>query len=294
LAKIRRFTVPSAQPLLVYLLSASGLKRPAVKNLLKFGAVAVNGKEIRQFDHPLSAGDEVTLGDPHSALATSRLQHAGIQPVYEDESLIVVDKPTGLLTVATDKEKQDTLFVRLNEYLHGQDPARPARGWVVHRLDQDTSGLVLFAKSESVKAQLQEMWPSVIKTYFAVVESGPPEVAGTVTTFLSENRKSLKVYSSDRQTPGARQATTHYRLLKSQDGISLLEVRLETGRKHQIRVHLAGLRCPVVGDQRYGATSNACRRLALHACRLEFKHPVTAEPLSFQSPLPAKLNRLIS
>ena len=270
------------------------IKRTAVKNLLKFDAVAVNGKVVRQFDHPLIRGDEVTVGNPRAAAAISRLEHAGIQSVYEDDALIVVDKPSGLLTVATDREKHDTLFVRLNAYLKGHAPTPQTRAWVVHRLDQETSGLVLFAKSESVKQQLQEAWPTVKKFYWAVVEGCPKIDEGTISNYLIENRKSFKVFASDRPTPVARMSTTHFRLLKTQDDRSLVEVRLETGRKHQIRVHLAGMGCPVVGDARYGAISNACGRLALHACQLDLSHPVTHEPLSFHSPLPNPLRKLFS
>jgi 23S rRNA pseudouridine1911/1915/1917 synthase len=254
----------------------------------------VNGTVVRQFDHPLVRGDEVTVGNPRAAAAASRLDHAGIQSVYEDDALFVVDKPSGLLTVATDREKRDTLFVRLNAYLKGRGPSRQTRVWVVHRLDQETSGLVLFAKSELVKQRLQEAWPTVKKFYLAVVEGGPTTDKGTISNYLTENRKSLKVFASDQPTPEARIAITHFRLLKTQDDRSLVEVRLETGRKHQIRVHLAGMGCPVVGDVRYGAISNASCRLALHACRLDLSHPITCEPLSLHSPLPSALRRLVS
>jgi 23S rRNA pseudouridine1911/1915/1917 synthase len=204
----------------------------------------------------------------------------------------VVDKPSGLLTVATDREKRDTLFVRLNGYLKVRAPSRQSRVWVVHRLDQETSGLVLFAKSEPVKRQLQENWPTVKKFYWAVVEGCPKTDEGTITNYLIENRKSLKVFASDQPTPEARIAISHFHLLKTDGTRSLVEVRLETGRKHQIRVHLAGMGCPVVGDVRYGAISNACGRLALHACQLDLSHPVTHEPLSFRSPLPPMLRKL--
>ena len=293
LAILRRSTIQCGEPLLAYLLPALGLKRKVVKELLRRGAVMVNGKSVSQFDHWLSPGDEVIVSDRKTAIATTRLEHARIRPVFEDESLIVVDKPSGLLTVATDRQKSDTLFVRLNEYLRARDSARAARAYVVHRLDQETSGLVLFAKSEAVKRQLQEAWPTVEKMYWAVVEGQPTAQEGTVTNFLFENKQSLKVCSSDREVWGARQAITQYRVLRTGDGTSLLEVYLKTGRKHQIRVHLAGLGCPVLGDRKYGSPSTAINRLALHAGRLSLTHPTTGRPLSLESPLPKAFAKLL-
>ena len=171
--------------------------------------------------------------------------------------------------------------MRLNAYLSGRDASQHARGWVVHRLDRETSGLVLFAKSELIKAQLQEAWSAVEKTYWALVEGRPATDEGTISNYLSENRKSLKVFGSDRQTPGARKAITHYRLLKSHGGLSLLEVRLETGRKHQIRAHLAYAGCPVVGDARYGAASNTCGRMALSCLSTGFCSSRDSRTLKF-------------
>lgn len=299
----RRLTVTQGQPLLAYLLGGWGLKRGAAKNLLKFGAVAVNDRAVRQFDHPLSPGDVVTVSDLRSAAALARLEQARIHPVYEDESLIAVDKPTGLLTVATDDEKLDTLFVYLNEYLRERTggvlsrgaAAREvsARAVVVHRLDRETSGLVLFAKSESIRGLLQAAWPTVEKTYLAVTLGRPPQDEGTIHNYLSEDAKTLKVYASRQPHAGAQEATTRYRVHKSGEKLSLLEVRLETGRKHQIRVHLAGLGCPVVGDRRYGGKAAAGKRLALHAGELSFTHPVSGVRLTLTSPLPKALERLV-
>ncbi len=287
----RQLMVARSELLLEYLLDALGLNRKHVKNLLKFGAVAVNGATVKQFDHRLSPGDEVLVSDAQTARAAGRLEYARIQLVYEDDALIVLDKPAGLLVVATDRDKTDTLYFRLNAYLRQRDPAQQERAWVVHRIDQETSGLVLFAKSEPVKCQLQAAWPAVEKIYWAVVEGRPSVDQGTITSYLTQS-KSLKVFSSDHSTPGARLATTHYRLLQTRGDLSLVEVRLETGRKHQIRVHLAGLGCPVAGDRRYGATSDPCHRLGLHAGELGLVHPLTGERLSFSSPLPKALGKL--
>jgi 23S rRNA pseudouridine1911/1915/1917 synthase len=256
--------------------------------------VRVNDATVRQFDRLLSPGDRVTICSLQAAAAIDRLELARIRLVYEDDALIVVDKPSGLLTVATDGEKTDTLYVRLNEYLRGRNSVRPERALVVHRLDQETSGLVLFAKSESVKRLLQNAWPTAEKIYCAVVQGRPTVDQGTVTNYLVEDSRSLKVFGNDSPTARSRLATTHYRVMKTSSDLSLVEVRLGTGRKHQIRVHLASLGCPVAGDRRYGNRSDACRRLALHAGGLTLVHPLTGEWLNFASSLPNELQELLS
>jgi len=275
-----------------FLCAALALKRKAVKNLLKFGGVAVNGRTVRQFDHPLAAGDEVTVGTLRAAVAADNLEFAGIQVVFEDEALIVLEKPAGLLTVATDRDKTDTLYFRLNAFLRGRDPQRPERALVVHRLDKETSGLVLFAKSEAVQRLLQGAWPEVEKVYWAVVKGCPNPEQGTITSYLTE-AKSLRVFSNDQPTPAGRLSTTRYRRLQTRHGLSLLEIRLDTGRKHQIRVHLASIGCTVAGDRRYGTKRlDPCHRLGLHAGGLALAHPLTGKPLAFESPLPRALARL--
>ncbi len=162
---------------------------------------------------------------------------------------------------------------------------------IVHRLDQETSGLVLFAKTMRVKRLLQAAWPEVEKKYWAVVEGEPPHDEGSITSYLTETR-ALQVFSNRHETEGSRLATTHYRRMETRSGLSLLEVRLETGRKHQIRVHLAQLGCPVAGDRRYDAKSDPCHRLGLHAGSLASAHPETGERHVFTSPLPKALGKL--
>ncbi len=294
LATNHRLTVTDGQPLLAYLLNALGLRRGAIKNLLKCGAVTVNHLIIRQFDHPLLPGDEVNVCNLRAAVAVGRLQQARIQTVYEDDALIVVDKPSGLLTVATHREHADTLNHRVNEFLRGRNAAQPGRALVVHRIDRETSGLVLFAKSEHVKHLLQDAWPTVEKIYYAVVRGRPAADQGTVTSYLTEDSKSLKVFDSDHPTAQSRLAISQYRILKNAGNRSLVEVRLETGRKHQIRVHLASLGCCVIGDRRYGKKSDSHHRLALHAGGLLLAHPLTGQRLSLTSQLPKGLRAMLA
>lgn len=266
------------------------MKRTAVKELLKYGAVAVNGEVVRQFDHPLAAGDQIVVSDLKSASAARRLSHAKIEILHEDDALLAVEKPVGLLTVATDREKLDTLFVRLKEFLAARDGRAACRPQVVHRLDQDTSGIVLLAKSPAIRDAVQKAWDQVEKTYAAIVVGAPPEPQGSITTWLTET-KGLAVANSFEPVEGAKEATTHYRLVATREKLSLVELVLETGRKHQLRVHLARLGCPVAGDSRYGERADPCGRLALHATRLRLNHPVTGEPLEIHSPLPRAMAR---
>jgi 23S rRNA pseudouridine1911/1915/1917 synthase len=208
------------------------------------------------------------------------LETANIAIVFEDDALIAIDKPPGLLTVATDAEKIDTAFARLSSHLSTRNRGRP---FVVHRLDRETSGLLLFARSAAIRDQLQAEWDQVTKTYLAVVEGVPRPPDGTVDNFLAEGRD-LRVRPVSRER--GRRAVTHYRVLAARGACTLVEVLLETGRKHQIRVHLAGLGCPIVGDPVYGATRHPADRMGLHAERLSFVHPLTGMRLELRAPPP--------
>jgi 23S rRNA pseudouridine1911/1915/1917 synthase len=180
---------------------------------------------------------------------------------------------------------------RVNEYLQVMHAPDPHRAMVVHRLDRETSGLVLFAKSLEVQLRLQSAWPEVKKIYLAVVVGRPEPVRGTISSYLTETA-TLQAFSNDHPTPGGRLAIAHYRLLHARGDFSLLEVGLETRRKHQIRVHLADIGCLVAGDRRYGEKLNPCRRLGLHASKLAFAHPLTGQRMSFHSALPTALHKL--
>lgn len=287
----RQATVAREETLLSYLIDTLGLKRKTSKNLLKFGAVAVNGATVRQFDHPLALGDKIAVSAARTASAAGRLERARIRVVYEDAALIVVEKPAGLLTVATETHDSDTLFLRLSDFLRERNAAEPERALVIHRLDRETSGLVVFAKTVEIQEKLQAAWPAVEKIYLAIVVGKPEPAEGTITSYLTETT-ALDVFSKDHPTEDGKIATTYYRTRQSRGEFSLMEIRLETGRKHQIRVHLAGLGCLVIGDRRYGAPLNPAKRLGLHATHLALNHPLTGERMTFNSPLPAVLQRL--
>jgi 23S rRNA pseudouridine1911/1915/1917 synthase len=275
-------------PLLPWLLTAlRPMSRTRVKGLLGGGHIAVNGIPTTQFDHPLRPGDRVTID--RSGRTARDSGRAGVKIVFEDDALVVLDKPPGLLTVATEGEKFDTAFARLNTHLNARRGGRP---FVVHRLDRDTSGLLLFARSAAVRDRLQADWAAVRKTYLAVVEGMPRPAEGVVEGYLIEGRD-LRVRVTRSARGGAKWAVTRYRVVRTRGRYALVEVGLETGRKHQIRVHLAGLGCPVVGDKVYGAATDQVGRLGLHAWRLTFDQPVTGRRVELESPLPDKLRRLV-
>lgn len=242
-------------PLLPWLLQVSGSNRTRVKQWLSRGSVHVNGVSITRHDHPLKSGDTVTIEESRKP---------GLPVLYEDDAMIAVDKPAGLLTVATDNEKLATAFVTVSAMLG----TRPA---VVHRLDRETSGVLLFAKTHAVRDKLQANWDRVEKTYLAIVSGTPPK-EGVIDNFLIEG-KSLKVRVGN--GPGAKRAVSRYRVLEAGKH-SLVEVVIETGRKHQIRVHLAGLGHPIVGDPLYGGAP--AKRMMLHAARLALPIPVIESP----------------
>jgi 23S rRNA pseudouridine1911/1915/1917 synthase len=269
-------------PLLAWLYAAlAPMKRGKVKQLLQHGRVLVNGAAVTRFDHPLRPGDRVEI-----AAEPARPAAAGLPVVYEDGHLVVIDKPAGLLTVATEGEKDDTAFVRLREQLG--DRGRPH---VVHRLDRETSGLLMFAKSVAVRDRFQADWEAVTKTYLAVTDGVPRQPIGVIENHLAEGRD-LRVRVVPDSARGKR-AVSRYRVLAARDRFTLVEVTIETGRKHQIRVHLAGLGCPVVGDAVYGSGADPCGRLGLHAWRLALAHPATGARLDLEASYPPRLARVV-
>lgn len=274
---------------LLEFLVRKGYTRTKAKQLLKRGAVTVNELTVEGLAPALSPGNRVSIS--RSARATAVIPPMGIRIIHEDDALLVIEKPAGLLAIATEKERTKTAYYQLNEYLKRRNPEARERVFIVHRLDRDTSGLMLFAKNEAVKRKLQDQWKKVEKRYYAVVEGVPGKKEGEITSHLRET-SSLKVYSS-KGSPEAKYAITKYWILKAGRRNTLLDVVLETGRKNQIRVHLADIGHPVVGDMKYGAQTDPIRRLALHAYVLSLRHPVKGKPLEFRSPLPDRLKSLI-
>lgn len=251
-----------------------------IRKMLKYAMVKVDGKTISRADFAVKACQHIeyvkkTLRD--------KMIQAPLPIMFEDDFLLVVEKPPGLLTYG-EKGTQGTSLYRIlkdfiNQRSHGQQ-----RVYVVHRLDREVSGLVLFAKDEKIQQQLKASWKGTKKLYYGLVEGGPKNEEGTLRSWLKEGpgRKMTEVNNPD----GAKLAVTHYRILKKLPGYTLLEIEPETGRKNQVRVHLAGLGCPLVGDRRYGADDEVVRRIRLYAFYLGFIHPVSRRFMEFRNPMP--------
>jgi 23S rRNA pseudouridine1911/1915/1917 synthase len=253
--------------------------RPAsktkVRKLIKHGSVTVDGKIIRLPDHSLTPGQVIKIERPSPP--------PPFPIVYEDPFMIALEKPPGLLSIGTEREDSNTFYRAVNHYVQARSNGRE-RIFIVHRLDREASGVMLFAKTPEIKEALQKNWGETEKRYLALVEGRPPEREGTIKSWLKET-PTFMVRSGPEGT-GAKYAVTHYRRVKEYSRQTLLEIRTETGRKNQIRVHLSGIGCPIVGDKKYGATGNPFRRLALHASALSFTHPVSHQRIKLESPAP--------
>ena len=282
-AKDRMLTVPADDQLLNYLLKALAPKsRNEIKSYLAHRQVVVNGKVITAFDHEVKKKDQVIIRVVGEEKPNPKHK---VRIVFEDEHLMVVEKKHGVLTRSTCKEDEQTAYSVMTEHVRRRH--RNNRIFIVHRLDRETSGLLLFAKSEEAQFRLQHNWnENIIKrAYVAVVEGVPNPENGTIHNWLTENRKSLKMHSSPTDN-GGKEAVTHYKTLKNNGLYTLLEMELETGRKNQIRVHMSDLGTPIAGDKKYGAASNPLGRICLHARSLVFKHPFTFEMMTFDTGIP--------
>ena len=289
----RQFRVASRCELLPYLTGPPiGLSRKQAKDLLRFGTVTVQGKAIVRHDTELEPGDIVTIAVRKQA-SDGTLERHGLRLVHLDDAVAVVEKPPGLLSMGSEREKQRTAYRILNTHLKAIMKSPLQQVFIVHRLDRETSGLMMFARNESAQAALQRNWKSVVKRYLAVVEGVPAQVRGTLKDRLIESKSLIVRRMAGRVEEGGELAITHYRVLRAQGDRSLLECTLETGRRNQIRVQLAALGHPVAGDRKYGAKTDPARRLALHACELKFRHPVSGAPMEFHSALPSRLKALV-
>lgn len=285
------FHVTDPAELMTFLLNKMGsMSRTSVKSLLTHRQVRINGHIETQYNLPLQPGDSVIIT---SGMGSRELTHPKLKIVYEDDDLMVVEKQVGLLTVATRPESNEvTVFSLLKSYVR-KGNAR-AGIYVVHRLDRETSGLLVFAKSRELQEYMRTYWRDLVtmRTYVALVEGKPEKEADTITTWLTENPKSTVVYSSPVDN-GGKMAITHYKTVKSNENYSLLELHLETGRTNQIRVHLSSIGHPVVGDRKYGSgQAPVIDRLALHARILEFTHPVTETKMHFETPVPREFLKI--
>ena len=280
--KMTRLKVSEATQLMDFLLAKmGGMSRSSVKSLLGHRQVTVNEKVVTQFDYMLKAADSVVINNTRGNV---ELVHPKLRIIFEDSDLIVVEKKEGLLSVTTGRESETTAFLILKNYVKKSSTRNKI--YTVHRLDRETSGVILFAKHSDAQHILRDNWHEIVtkRVYVAVVEGKVEKESDRIVSWLTENEVSLKI-SSSRTDNGGKEAITNYRVIKSNDEFSLLEIELETGRKNQIRVHMESIGHPIVGDRKYGSTTTI-GRLALHARVLEFYHPMTSEPLHFETPVP--------
>ena len=281
------YTVNESATLLPFLLSSvKGKSRNNIKSLLSHRLVAVDGVPASRFDTPLSPGQQVAIL-PSSAPRADALP---FPLLYEDEHLIVVNKPAKLLSVANDKEKVRTAYHMVTDYVKARRVGE--RIFVLHRLDRDTSGVLMFARDPETKELFQSHWNEMVtrRGYLAVVEGTPRPDRDTIRSFLVETDTHLSF--SGAPGKGAKEAITSYQVVKTGGGYALLDINIETGRKNQIRVHMKELGHPVAGDKQYGARTNPIGRLCLHANELSFTHPATGEQITFKAKMPRDFNRV--
>jgi len=260
------------------------LSHKTIKNYLKNKMVSVNGIIITKTNYPLKNNDIVEISYTKKVIPSYDLDI-----LYEDEYLIAINKPSGLLSIANDKEKVVTAYRMVSDYVKKNSNKYI---FVVHRLDEDTSGILLFCKNEKIRDRLQENWNTLVKKrgYMAVV-LGKISGSGTIHTFLMEDKRQF-VYSSKNKQ--GKEAITHYNVIKNNNNYSLLQVFIDTGRRNQIRVHLSEKGYPVVGDKKYKCKINPIKRLCLHANILEFIHPVTKKLIHIESTIPDEIKKLIN
>ncbi|MFV0470461.1 MAG: RluA family pseudouridine synthase [Paludibacteraceae bacterium] len=278
-----KFTVKESTELMTFIISKmGGMSRNSVKSLLSHRQVSVNDKIVTQYNFSLKSSDIVAISHSRGNI---ELSHPKLKVIYEDSDIIVVEKKEGLLSVTTGKEVEITAFQILKNYV--KKSSSQNKIYVVHRLDRETSGILVFAKSREIQLILQENWYRIVtkRIYVALVEGKVEKENEKLVSWLKEHEKSLKIRSYNDDN-GGQMAVTNYRRIKFNEKFSLLEIELETGRKNQIRVHMESIGHPVVGDKKYSSAFTNFGRLALHARILEFYHPTTEKKVHFETPVP--------
>ncbi len=289
---LQEYKVKKPAELLSFLVDNQVRKsRNAVKSLLTHKQIKVNGKLVTQFDQMLKVGDTLSIMKFNQARKRRKLKGGSV--VFEDEHIIVVEKEVGFLSVGTDREKTRTLYHSLNEYVKTRNN-KTGRIYVVHRMDRDISGLMLFVKEQDIQMMYQQNWDKLVKkyNYSAIVEGTPTPSVGTITSWLTEDKNF--VMRSSATDNGGLNAVTHYKTVATLGRYSLLNFNLETRRKNQVRVQMQTIGHPIVGDKKYGSTSSPIKRVALHADYLEIIHPISGERMEFRSNLPKAMHQLVT
>lgn len=283
-----QFVVKEEGELMMFLMNKlSGISRTKVKNMLTNGLIWVDDEVVSQYNYALKQGMIVRIGTKQEK---RKFTSKWIRIVYEDKYIIIVEKREGIVTNSSTAEESAQKV--LNSYF--EFTRQRCRAHTVHRLDKHTSGLLIFAKDKKISMLFERSWKEIVtnRRYVAVVEGFMEREFGTIESWLRDNKMFVS-YSSDVDN-GGKYAITHYKTLKRKPNYSLIDLKLDTGRKNQIRVHMQDLKHPIVGDMKYGSVQDPIKRVALHAYKLEFIHPVTKEELSFETPIPESFIKLLS
>lgn len=281
-----KLVVKKDSELLEYLYDNLDMPKKRVKQYLTHGAIYVNNNRVKQYNYHLVPGMNITIDTESKNKKT-----LPFEVLFEDEHIVVVNKPSGLLTIATTKEKERTLYHIVREYLVSKD--KNARVFIVHRLDKDTSGVVVLAKDEKTKNQLQENWNEYVtlREYVAVVHGHLKESNGRVVQNLMETKTNLVYVARGNE---GKEAITNYKVIKENEKYSLVSVSIETGRKNQIRVAFQSMKHPIVGDKKYGDKSDKETRLYLHANRLKMYYPVLKKDILFETANPHEFKKIMN
>jgi len=288
-ADMKEYDVKSETTLLPFLYEKySSISKNAVKSILKNKQVAINGAPISQFDAPLFPEDVVMISK--TRIPVKRPQEK-FPLIYQDEEIIVINKPAGLLSIPTDKVKTKTAFRLVSDYMQYKD--KHSRLYVVHRLDERTSGVLIFAKKQEIKDAFQENWNQNLKDrgYLAIVDGYLDKKEDTLLHYLCDSKTHL-MFLTNKGNPQGKLCITKYKVIAEREGYSLLDVHISTGRKNQIRVQLGAIGHNVIGDDKYGNPTDPIKRLGLHAYLLEYEHPITKRQFKFRAPVPKEFTKL--
>lgn len=261
------------------------LSKKTIKNYIKNNMVKVNNKTIANSSYLLHKNDSVEISYNKKVI-----NEYNLNILYEDDYLIAIDKPYGLLSISNNKEKNVTAYRMVSDYMKKNN--KKNKIFVIHRLDQDTSGVLMFAKNQNIQKTLQNNWNTITKKReYIAITSNKLEGNGTIESYLTENKEGF-IYSTKNKEIGSL-AITHYKVLKRNNHYSLVDITIDTGKRNQIRVHLSEKGYPIIGDKKYKSKDNSIKRLCLHANTLEFIHPITKKLVSISSPIPKEFNKLI-
>ena len=288
----QQYTVTQRGKLLAFLFetlaSNEGWSKKTVKQRLQGSSIFVNGQVQTKHDYILTPNDIVSIGSAQRTGHHTNTQQVKLEIIHQDKDLIAINKPAGLLSVGTTKENKNHALALLRTQLSRGKKSEATKLWPVHRLDRDTSGILLFATSKEVREAVMDTWATTEKTYLAVVVGTPKVTEDTITEPLRLDEKEYRMHVGKHKD--AKSAITHYKTLESNETRSLLEVRIETGRQHQIRAHMAWMGNSVVGDERYGSKGG---RMGLHAMRLAFVHPISHKNILLEVDAPVDFYALL-